>query len=125
MTLGKKIKSLRKSKNMTQLELAKRLGKDNSTISKWESDIYQPDADELRQIADILSTTTDFLTGRTDSPVEYTASEKSFMDDLHLTDDELINKYKLIIDGKEASEEEIKNAIKYIKALRLMQSDKN
>lgn len=119
---GERLSSLRKKKKISQYELANRLGFSRGQIANYEQGKREPDYETLKIFADFFEVSTDYLLGHSDSPVEYTTSEKSFLDDLQLTDDELINKYKLIIDGKEASEEEIKNAIKYIKALRLMQS---
>ncbi|BAU27592.1 transcriptional regulator with XRE-family HTH domain [Aneurinibacillus soli] len=70
MTLGERLKQKRKELKMTQADVAKKLGVDNTTISKWESDTYQPDADNLRNLADLLLTTTDYLTGRINDPSE-------------------------------------------------------
>ncbi|OEF98854.1 hypothetical protein BHF71_10685 [Vulcanibacillus modesticaldus] len=118
MTLGERIKSLRKANKMTQLDLAKYLGKDNTTISKWESDIYQPDADELKRLAEILSTTTDYLLGRSDSPVEFTEEDFEFVRDLELTDEEIMEKYNFNVDGVKLTEEEIKGILAFVRANR-------
>lgn len=122
---GERLRFMRENKKMTQKDISKKFKLAESTISMYERGEREPSLDLVEQFADFFNVSIDYLSGRSDSPVEYTTSEKSFLDDLQLTDDELINKYKLIVDGKEASEEEIKNAIKYIKALRLMQTDKN
>lgn len=45
--LGKEIKSVRKSKNMSQNELAKKLGIDRSTISKIENGKFSISVDYL------------------------------------------------------------------------------
>jgi transcriptional regulator with XRE-family HTH domain len=68
LTLGQRIKQRRKERKMTQAQVAKELGIDNTTVSKWESDTYQPDAENLKKLADLLLTTTDYLTGRTNDP---------------------------------------------------------
>lgn len=68
MTLGQRLKSKRKENKLTQVDVASRLGIDNTTVSKWESDTYEPDVDTLRRLADLYNTTTDYLTGNTSNP---------------------------------------------------------
>ncbi|GIM45922.1 hypothetical protein DNHGIG_14710 [Collibacillus ludicampi] len=71
MSLGQRIKVKRKEKKLTQLDVARKLGIDNTTVSKWESDVYEPDADNLAKLANLLEVTTDYLlTGRTDPDKE-------------------------------------------------------
>lgn len=53
MDLGKKIKLLRKSKNLTQLDLAKSLFISYQLVSKWEHNIAFPTAETLLDIANI------------------------------------------------------------------------
>ena len=52
--LGDSIKALRKSKGLTQEELAIRLNVVRQTVSKWEKGISVPDAEALQEIADVL-----------------------------------------------------------------------
>jgi len=68
MTLGQRIKLKRNEKKLTQKELATKLGIDHTTVSKWESDIYEPDTSTLNKLADIFDVQVDWLTGRTDDP---------------------------------------------------------
>lgn len=49
-----KFKELRKSKNMTQCELANALGKQQSCISSWESGRFKPTTDTIIKIASVL-----------------------------------------------------------------------
>ena len=51
MTIGEKIRLLRRDRNMSQSELAEVLGVSNQAISKWEKDISQPDISLLPNIA--------------------------------------------------------------------------
>nr|WP_297769871.1 helix-turn-helix transcriptional regulator [uncultured Butyrivibrio sp.] len=51
MTIGAKIRVLRRDRNMSQSELAQILGVSNQAISKWEKDISQPDISLLPNIA--------------------------------------------------------------------------
>ena len=51
--LNENLKQLRKSKGLSQEELAIRLNVVRQTISKWEKGLSVPDADMLIKIADI------------------------------------------------------------------------
>ena len=52
--LNENLKQLRKSKGLSQEELAIRLNVVRQTISKWEKGLSVPDADMLIKIADIF-----------------------------------------------------------------------
>lgn len=53
-TVGKLIKSLRKEKAMTQLQLAKAMNISDKTISKWERGLGCPDVTLLKSLSEIL-----------------------------------------------------------------------
>lgn len=61
--LGNNIKALRKSKGITQQELAIKLNVVRQTISKWEKGFSVPDAEMLQKMADILETDAATLLG--------------------------------------------------------------
>lgn len=61
--LNENLKSLRKSKGITQEELAVRLNVVRQTISKWEKGLTVPDADTLIRIAEILEVNVSELLG--------------------------------------------------------------
>ena len=63
-TIGKRISDLRKSKGMTQEQLAQRVGVTAQAVSKWENDLSCPDISILPQLAEALGVTTDELLGR-------------------------------------------------------------
>lgn len=50
--IGGLLKSLRKEKNITQEELAERLGVSNRSVSRWENGVTMPDFDILLELAD-------------------------------------------------------------------------
>ena len=54
MTLGEKIKLLRKSKNLTQKELGNLLNVSFQAVSKWEKNLSQPDLDTVKKICEIF-----------------------------------------------------------------------
>ena len=59
--LGEKIKELRRAKDMTQDELANRLGVTYQTVSKWETGVTSPDLSLIVPIARLFNVTTDEL----------------------------------------------------------------
>ena len=63
-TMGKRISDLRKSKGMTQEQLAQRVGVTAQAVSKWENDLSCPDISILPQLAEALGVTTDELLGK-------------------------------------------------------------
>ncbi len=59
--IGEFISTLRKSKNLTQKELADQLGITDKAVSKWERGAGYPDISMLRPLAEILGTTVNEL----------------------------------------------------------------
>lgn len=65
---SQKLKFLRKSKNLTQSDMANMLGITRQGYGKYESSDSQPDLDTLEKLASYFDVSTDYLLGRTDSP---------------------------------------------------------
>ena len=61
--LNENIKAIRKSKGLSQEELAIKLNVTRQTISKWEKGLSVPDVDFLFMIADVLETNVGTLLG--------------------------------------------------------------
>ena len=59
-------KELRKEKRLTQVELAQRLGIDQTTVSKWELDKALPDTQMLIKLADFFDVSIDYLLSRSE-----------------------------------------------------------
>ncbi|HIX09718.1 MAG TPA: helix-turn-helix domain-containing protein [Firmicutes bacterium] len=59
--LNEKIRSLRLSGRMTQVQLAKALGVSKQCVSNWENDNIQPSVEMLIRIARYFNVSTDFL----------------------------------------------------------------
>ena len=60
---GNRLKTLRIRENMTQQQLANKLGLTKSVISAYETDLRLPSYDVLIHIAKIFNVTSDFLLG--------------------------------------------------------------
>ena len=63
--LNENIKTIRKSKGLSQEELAVKLNVVRQTISKWESGLSVPDAEMLITISEVLETPASTLLGET------------------------------------------------------------
>ena len=61
-----RLKELRKDNNLTQKELAIKLGKSRTAVYEWETNGHEPDYDTLIQIARYLNVSIDYLLGNTD-----------------------------------------------------------
>ena len=61
---GEKLKELRKSKKITQVDLAEMLGITQQAVGKWETSRSEPDQKTLVQLAEYFGVTVDSLLGR-------------------------------------------------------------
>lgn len=61
MGIAGKIQKLRKSKGISQEELADRIGVSRQAVSKWESGQSTPDIEKIILLSDYFGTTTDYL----------------------------------------------------------------
>ena len=69
MNIGERITELRKSKNLSQEELAEQLGVSRQSVSKWETGVSTPDTDKAVAMSRIFGVTADFLlTGESNNP---------------------------------------------------------
>lgn len=59
--LNEKIKKLRSSYNMSQVDLAKQLGVSKQCVSNWENDNVQPSVEMLVKIAKFFNVSADYL----------------------------------------------------------------
>ena len=72
MSLGNKIKELRISNNLTQIELAEKLNLSKANISKYESNQIEPNVETLKMLSSLFDVSIDYLTENenSDSPVK-------------------------------------------------------
>ena len=63
--LNENIKAIRKSKGLSQQELAVKLNVVRQTVSKWEQGLSVPDSDMLIAISEVLETPVSILLGET------------------------------------------------------------
>ena len=60
-TTGARLARLRRAQNITQEELAERLGISRQAVSKWESDLAYPETDKLLALSRLYGCTVDYL----------------------------------------------------------------
>nr|DAI13178.1 MAG TPA: repressor protein [Caudoviricetes sp.] len=65
---GDKLKRLREANNLSQQQLAEKLGMSPSGIGMWEQNRRQPDNETLKKIAQLFDVTTDYLLGNDVNP---------------------------------------------------------
>ena len=69
-TIGEKITTLRKQRNMTQDELAEKMGVSSQAVSKWEKDLSIPDLPVLLELSDFFHISLDDLVKEREDSVQ-------------------------------------------------------
>lgn len=83
---GQNLAKIRKSRKLSQYDLAEKMGFSRGQIANYEQGTRQPDFETLQKFADFFEVSTDYLLGRTDNPnpIQDLAAHRSddHMDDL-------------------------------------------
>lgn len=74
LSFGEKIKSARKSKNLTQKQLAAEIGAAHNSISDWENNKNKPDPDTIELLCGVLDITPNYLLATSSS--DFSPQEK-------------------------------------------------
>lgn len=116
--LGNRLQKLRKSKHMTQTDLANIVNVSKASISAYENDTRSPDIETLLLLADTLDVNSDYLLGRTDNPDLVDKKEFNPLEEIN----ELIKKYGMEKSGffdvdswKKISKDDIKELENYFR----------
>jgi len=120
---GQRISHLRESMNLTQTELARRLGITRASLSHYETGRRVPDFETISKMADFFGVSVDYIIGRTERP-DPPPEIRQFDNHLELSDEKILEKYVFTIDGRELSPEEARRFIAFIRAERSMNSMK-
>ncbi len=97
--IGQFIAALRKSKNMTQMEMAEKLGVSNKSVSRWENGKNMPDVSLFLPICELLDiSVNELIIGEKIKAEENTAekAEKILLDTID-TSNKKINHARIII----------------------------
>jgi transcriptional regulator with XRE-family HTH domain len=107
MTLGEKLKELRKETNISQEELAEKVGVSRQAVAKWERDNGLPDTENLKSIATLFNISIDEL-------LDY---KKELLDSVVLEEEYSLEGIKK--EGKARTKEEALMIKKFNKALSI------
>ena len=78
MELGKQIYELRKKANLSQEQLAEKVGVSRQTISKWELGETAPDIKQAQILSQVFNVSLDELTGNDTKEIVLEKVSKSF-----------------------------------------------
>lgn len=84
MTMGERIKALRKEYGMTQFALANALGITKGTVSTWENNSRTPGFETLSKLSDIFQRSIEYIMGKSDDATPPVRDE-NVMDELALS----------------------------------------
>lgn len=78
MTIGNRIRSLRKELNYSQEYIAEQLNVSRQAVSKWEKDISKPDTNNIILLANLLNSTVEYIASGKKENIEevYNSKEK-------------------------------------------------
>ncbi len=68
--IAERLRSLRRSRELSQVQLARGLGVGKQSISNWENDNIMPSVEMLERMASFFEVTTDYLLGREEDVAE-------------------------------------------------------
>jgi transcriptional regulator with XRE-family HTH domain len=104
---------------MSQEELAGKLNITRASLSHYETDRREPDFETLMKIADFFHVSVDYLMGRTDNEQQtLDAHVSEFLRRVELSDESVMEKFELTVDGCKLTPEETKRFIAFIRAER-------
>ncbi len=109
--LGDTLAKLREVKKLTQQQVAEKIHISRATYAQYEIDRRVPEYLTLEKLADFFEVSIDYLVGREEP-------KKPILSDLELSDDELISKYNVVLDGKPIEEAILREILSYVRVRR-------
>ena len=95
--IGKKIRTLRKTRGLTQEQLAEKLNVKRATISNYEIGRRSPHIKELGEIARVLGVGLDYFGVGDNSVLDFVARAKQLFENDDISDEEKLDAYKEIM----------------------------
>ena len=92
--LGEQIRDLRIAKNLSQIQLADRLGVTKQSVSNWENNNILPSVDMLKRIADYFHCSTDYLLEMEEGKVYIETTHLTLEQTMHLQ--QLVEDFNLL-----------------------------
>ncbi|WP_171691072.1 helix-turn-helix domain-containing protein [Paenibacillus germinis] len=122
MKYGDRIALLREKRGLTQEELSTKIGISRAALSHYETNRREPDYETINKIANFFNVTVDYLLGRTDQPQTVLDNDvREFVEHLDLTDESILKKFSLTVDGRILTPEEAKRFIAFVRAERSLE----
>ncbi|MBP1993987.1 helix-turn-helix domain-containing protein [Paenibacillus eucommiae] len=119
---GDRIALLREKHALTQEELANKLGISRAALSHYETSRREPDYETMNKIASFFKVSTDYLLNRSNNPEAVLDEDvRDFVDSLELSDENIMEKFALTVDGRKLSAEEAKRFIAFVRAERSLE----
>ncbi|MCS7463906.1 helix-turn-helix domain-containing protein [Paenibacillus doosanensis] len=119
MKYGERIASLREKHSLTQEGLSSKLGITRASLSHYENNRREPDYETIVSIANLFNVSIDYLIGRTDDPhIVLDEDVREFVDSLELSNEKILEKFSLTVDGMKLTPEEAKRFIAFVRAER-------
>lgn len=127
-----RLKYLRSTEDLTQRDLANKLGITSGAVGMYESGKRFPDNAILNKIADYFHVSTDYLLGRTDDPLPVRDVDQDLHDehdynaelDAFLKDDEMTSMFYGYENWTEEEKRNLLNILKGQEALRELNKKK-
>ncbi|KZE78966.1 helix-turn-helix domain-containing protein [Paenibacillus elgii] len=117
--IGDKIALLREKHALTQEELSSKINISRASLSHYEKNRREPDYETVVKIADFFKVSIDYLLGRTEDPrVVLEPEVRAFVDSLELSDEKIIDRFSLTVDGTKLTFDEAKRFIAFVRAER-------
>lgn len=104
--IGKRIRNLLIENNITQKDLAERIGLTQATLSRNINGVHEPRADVIKQIADYFKVSVDYILGNTTER----KPQNEQITDINLA---FYNQHGIV---SEAQKKEIESFIEFIKS---------
>jgi len=120
--LSRRLKKLRKEKQISQKDLAKKLNLSPSTIAMYETEKRKPDSETLERMSNYFDVSIDYLLGLTDERSSADKIKKAISDDPELHDvwDKISKRENLQLlfkQTKDMDDSSIRQIIRVIKAI--------
>lgn len=117
MSFGKRLRLLRKEKELTQKGLGEKMGITEQAISHYEKDKRNPDTEMVKKIAKHFNVSVDYLLGESK---ESAPADKIILKDkeTEMEIKELMERFNVHLDGETLTKEDKESVIDLLRMLR-------
>lgn len=99
-TFAERLKEIRNKRGLHQKDIAKELGSDPNTISRWERGENRPDDQVIMYLAKYLGVTYAYLIGATDDPAEPILTDEEIAaakkQEEQVDEEQMLTQYRLL-----------------------------